>query len=1037
MTDVREPDAGRDNAQDAVECFVADREALAQADPRLRDQRRACSGRAPTGGGAMNVVNARDVVDLHAVEDAQRQDVTLVTGERGPRFPKCLGELLGVQRAHVLELRIRAARGEELADLDISAHHPFVVDREADDRGAHECRERTATAIARECPLDDQLRATALHGFVDRVRLVAERGEMNARFGEWTGLELCERRGVLREAGCGEGQIRFHTASITRAVDPRQSGVARGTVICPSDEALSAWSAGELAGAEREQIEDHAATCAACRGLVSAIAGVMTRTFAPGIGAEGAMIDRYRIVGSAGHGAMGVVLRAHDPVLDREVAIKMVNSAAEDATARARMLAEAQTLARIDHPNVVRVYDAGIVGDEVFVAMAFVDGPTLAQWKGSRAESKRVLITVGAGICAVHAVGLVHRDIKPDNIIVSHGEGVLVDLGLAKALVGGLGSGHAGTENYIAPEIRAGKGASPASDQYAWWRVVQETLPDPALKDVLARGLADDPSKRFPTLVAAIAAFDRALTPRRRWPYALGTIAIAVGIGFALRSSPAVDACARVAPMQWTIDRPVILANAALLDIDPKPLATALDARAARFAALSSETCREEPTNHAHALREQLCLEETWRESAQIFPGLATPEPRTVHLAIDDLALVLPLDRCASGVVPAVPAPPTAAQQAEALALQTAIRDIHMQRRTPPRQQLAALHALEPRIAALGYPPTTEHLHMTLAELLHRAGKDDDADRELASVVAMAEAAGDDDTRTRALIDVYRQDFLHGAHPAAAANAEAAAARLGNPGITAELEMSRGLSDVSRGDNAGALKAFTEAANLLDSVAIGANAEMVNAAQNLAGLQEGAAQLATYDRGLALARARYGLDDPNTLQMRGARATALIYQNKPRDARPELVAVAAGLQKLVGDAPPVAQAKSYICEVDLALEDRVAAKQSCDAALALSQAIYPPNDPQLAWPLTLVGHQRVDAGELAAAVAPLEQALLATAKNTAMPTDRGSAQAWLALALAKKDPLRAAKLAREARAALEGTPSAAQLLAKLAASERP
>jgi eukaryotic-like serine/threonine-protein kinase len=803
-------------------------------------------------------------------------------------------------------------------------------------------------------------------------------------------------------------------------------------VNCPTDEALAAWSAGELAGIEKEQIEDHAATCSACRGLVSAVAGVRTRTHGGGIGAEGALIDRYRIIGSAGHGAMGVVLRAHDPVLDREVAIKMINSAAEDPSARARMLAEAQTLARIDHPNVVRVYDAGVAGDEVFLTMAFVEGPTLAQWSGSRTEAKKVLMTVGAGICAVHAVGLVHRDIKPDNIIVSHGEGVLVDLGLAKVLVGGLGSGHAGTENYIAPEIRAGKGASPASDQYAWWRVVEDTLPDPALKEVLARGLAEDPSERFPTLTDAMNAFDRALKPQRRWLYTGGVMVIAAGVALALRGSPAVDACARGAPMQWTIDRPVILSNVAAMHIDPQPLARALDARATRFAALSSETCREQPTNRTHALREELCLEETWNEGARIFPGLATPEPHTVHFAIDDLTLVLPLERCASGVVPAVPAPPTSAQQAEASALQSAIREIHMQRRVPPPKQLAALHALEPRIAALAYAPTTEYLHMTLAEVLHRAGKDDEADRELASVVAMAEAAGDDETRTRALIDVYRQDYLHAAHPAAAASAEAAAARLGNPAITAELELSKGLSDVSRGDNDAALKAFGDAAKLLDGVAIGANAEMVNAAQNLAGVQTGEAALATYDRGLALARARYGLDDPNTLQMRGARATALMYQNKPKDSRPELVAVAAGLQKLIGVTPPVAQAKSYICEVDLALDDRVASRASCDEALEISQQIYPPRDPQLAWPLTLVGHQRVDSGHPDEAIAPLEQALVATTSNTAMPTDRASAQAWLALALAKKDPARAAKLAREARPALQATPSAAALLAKLA-----
>jgi tetratricopeptide (TPR) repeat protein len=808
-------------------------------------------------------------------------------------------------------------------------------------------------------------------------------------------------------------------------------------VICPTDEALAALSAGELAAEEREQIEDHAATCAACRGLVSAIAGVRARAPGTGIGAEGATIDRYRILGAAGHGAMGVVLRAHDPVLDREVAIKMVNSAAESSTAR--LLAEAQTLARVDHPNVVRVYDAGVVGEEVFIAMAFVEGPTLAQWSGSVAECRRVLTTVGAGIAAVHAVGLVHRDIKPDNIIVSNGVGVLVDLGLAKVLVGGVGSGRAGTEHFIAPEIRAGTGASPASDQYAWCRVVEETLREgltkpqrAAIDRVLARGLSADPKARFATLGEAIDAVDVALAPpRRRWPlFAGGGVIAAVIAGYALHHAPVVDACARDVPMQWTISRPVILATAG------EPVTTELDARATRYATLATATCRAEPANHTTALREQLCLEETWNDSARIFPGLV--DPKTVRHAIDELTFVLPIDRCASGVVPAVPAPPTAAQFAESEALQDAVRVINFERRTPPQKQVAELHALEPRITTLAYPRVTEAYRMALATAQHKAGNEVEAKRELDATVALAESAGDDDTRTRALIDILRDAFNEGSSDttALAKAAEAAAARLGNPAITAELEMSEGLAFMTRGDNAAALKAMTEAMRLLDEIAIGANAEAVNAAQNLAGVQQASGDMAgaqaTYDRGYALSRARYGDDDVNTLEMRGARATNLLYRHDAA-ARPELAAVAAQLKKLVGDAPPVAQALGYVCESDLQRTDYAASKASCDAALAAAEKSFGPKHPQIAWPLTLLGQQRIEAGAPAEAVAPLERALVLTAHDAVSPTDHAVAQAWLALAVKTSQPARAKQLARDARAGLSGTPSAAELVAKLAA----
>ena len=820
-------------------------------------------------------------------------------------------------------------------------------------------------------------------------------------------------------------------------------------MICPTDEALAALSAGELVAEEREQIEDHAATCAACRGLVSAIAGVRARAPATRIGAEGATIDRYRILGAAGHGAMGVVLRAHDPVLDREVAIKMVNSAAESSTAR--LLGEAQTLARVDHPNVVRVYDAGVVGDEVFLAMAFVEGPTLAQWSGDVAACRRVLTTVGAGIVAVHEVGLVHRDIKPDNIIVSHGAGVLVDLGLAKVLVGGVGSGRAGTEHYIAPEIRAGTGASPASDQFAWCRVVEGTLRTATLSKaqraavdrVLARGLAEDPAARFATLGEAIAAIDLALAPRRRrWPiFAGAAIAAAVVAGYALHHAPAIDACARAAPMQWTIDRPAILAHVAAAGADASRVAAELDARATRYAALATATCRAEPTSHTAALREQLCLEETWNESARIFAGLTAAEPRTVRGAIDELTFVLPIDRCASGVVPAVPAPPSPAQFGEADALQTAVRVVQLERRIPPAKQVAELRALEPRVVALAYAPTTESYHMALAAALHQLGKEADSRRELDATVALAESAGDDDTRTRALIDILRHAFDQGSSDtdALAKSARAAAARLGNPGITAELAMSEGLALYTRGDIAGAVKALTEASRLLDSVAIGANAEMIIAAQNLAGIQQAsgdfAAAKATYDRGYAIARQRYGDDDVNTLEIRGARATNLMYLHDVAAARSELAAVASQLQRLVGDAPPVAQSLGYVCEADLERSELVAAKASCDAALAETEKVYGPQHPQLAWPLTLLGQQRVEAGAAAEAIAPLERALVVTARDAISPTDRGAARAWLALALhaLHRDPARASQLARGARADLDAVPSAAGVVAKLRA----
>ncbi|MEO8551948.1 MAG: serine/threonine-protein kinase, partial [Kofleriaceae bacterium] len=186
---------------------------------------------------------------------------------------------------------------------------------------------------------------------------------------------------------------------------------------CPTDETLAAHTAGLLLDDERATLEDHAAGCSLCRSTVAALAGVRTsKSDTVQLGAEGAAIGRYRIVGTIGEGAMGVVLRGYDPVLDREVAIKMSRAVGATPEQRDRAIREAQALARLDHPNVVRVFDAGSAGDEIFVAMEYVAGTNLSRWNDgtrTRADKLRVLAGVGAGLAAVHDAGLVHRDFKP------------------------------------------------------------------------------------------------------------------------------------------------------------------------------------------------------------------------------------------------------------------------------------------------------------------------------------------------------------------------------------------------------------------------------------------------------------------------------------------------------------------------------------------------------------------------------------------------------------------------------------------------
>jgi tetratricopeptide (TPR) repeat protein len=259
-------------------------------------------------------------------------------------------------------------------------------------------------------------------------------------------------------------------------------------VTCPDEERLLSFIEGRLPAAAVAAVDMHLVGCAACREVVAAVASMVlgdgagpARTAAgrpPTVPAppggplpRGAAVGRYVVLGLVGRGGMGDVYAAYDPELDRKVALKLLHASGaameSQERSRARLLREAKAIARLSHRNVVVVHDAGTIEDRVFVAMEFVEGQTLAAWMAGKTrpwrEIRDVFLAAGRGLSAAHAAGIVHRDFKPQNVMVTADGVRVMDFGLASESEGEGEPGPGGSGDELPPAVSASAVASDSS----------------------------------------------------------------------------------------------------------------------------------------------------------------------------------------------------------------------------------------------------------------------------------------------------------------------------------------------------------------------------------------------------------------------------------------------------------------------------------------------------------------------------------------------------------------------------------------------
>jgi len=587
----------------------------------------------------------------------------------------------------------------------------------------------------------------------------------------------------------------------------------------PDDATLLALLEGSLDEATISEVDAHLDECDECREVVGLLAsGTRTKVTAPLT--TGDRLGRYVAREKIGEGASGAVYAAHDPELEREVALKILH-AETDAKSRARLVREAQAMAQLSHPHVVTVHDVGARGDDVWLAMELAPGGTLREWMATEPSTESVLrffFEAGAGLAAAHAAGIVHRDFKPENVLLAEdGSAKVADFGLAREPMGDAPPAGEridaltrtgallGTPAYMAPEQLAGEQATASSDQFAFavalWEALEgerpfraETLgmlrtmiangPPPMkrgpkhVERALRRAMRSDPEARFGSVLELLAAL---APPKRRWLWAAAPLGLLTlgALGFVFSQDPCAEVGAAVDETWNDGAREEVVR--ALASQPGVAFAAAVDRWAEGWAREREACCRETHVEHAQSEAKldarMACFEGQAREVRALLARMK--EPAAAAFALEAAEALPNPGRCDGSGEPVTPLEPERAERlSEELAAARALLT------TGSREALAAAEAVAEEADSLGHAPLVVAAQRLVSDAYRHAARFDAAESAARASLFAAEETGDAQGIAEAWLAVVRSAGEAGRYERAARYVEHAAAAVARTEVT-------------------------------------------------------------------------------------------------------------------------------------------------------------------------------------------------------------------------------------------------------------